>query len=172
LLSSLRKKAHARKLINPNAQVKKIRLAILGGYSLYPLHELIEHLCEVENFPVELWQGDYDNYISEIMDDDSALYAFAPNVVFMLPAERRCTYTGHLTDARELQQSEAQRVVDGVLDLARKMNEKTRAEIITTNFMLPARHDLGAFRSRTLGSDWSFRKWVNRLKRPVIPAHL
>jgi len=48
-----------------------------------------------------------------------------------------------------------------VLELARKVNEKTRAEIITTNFMLPARHDLGAFRSRTLGSDWSFRKWVN-----------
>jgi FkbH-like protein len=27
--------------------------------------------------------------------------------------------------------------------------------------MLPARHDLGTYRSRTLGSDWSFRKWVN-----------
>lgn len=161
LLSSLRKKAHARKLANPITAAKKIRLAILGGYSLYPLHELIEHLCEVENFSVELWQGDYDNYISEIMADDSELYTFAPHVVFILPAERRCTYTGHLTDARALQQAEAQRVVDGVLELARKVNEKTRAEIITTNFMLPARHDLGAFRSRTLGSDWSFRKWVN-----------
>src|ERR1700685_3502411 len=63
LLSSLRKKAHARKLENPSATAKKIRLAILGGYSLYPLHELIEHLCDVENFPVELWLGDYDNYI-------------------------------------------------------------------------------------------------------------
>jgi FkbH-like protein len=161
LLSSLRKKAHARKLVRPDAAAKKIRLAILGGYSLYPLHELIEHLCEVENLPVELWQGDYDNYISEIMDDDSELYAFAPNVVFILPAERRCTYTGHLTDTRELQQAEAQRTVDSLLELARKVNEKTRAEIITTNFMLPAWHDLGAFRSRTLGSDWSFRQWVN-----------
>jgi FkbH-like protein len=162
LLSSFRKKAHARKLAPPQAApAKKIRLAILGGYSLYPLHELIEHLCEVENFPVELWRGDYDNYISEIMDGDSELYSFAPHVVFLLPAERRCTYTGNLTDARELQQAEAQRTVDSLLELARKVNEKTRAEIITTNFMLPARHDLGAFRSRTLGSDWSFRKWVN-----------
>ena len=161
LLSSLRKKAHARKLANPIAAPKKLRLAIVGGYSLYPLHELIEHLCEVENFPAELWQGDYDNYISEIMDDNSELYAFAPQVVFMLPAERRCTYIGHLTDARKLQQAAAKNVVDSILELARKVNEKTRAEVITTNFMLPARHDLGAFRSRTLGSDWSFRKWVN-----------
>ena len=161
LLSSLRKKAHVRKLANPIAPAKKLRLAIVGGYSLYPLHELIEHLCELENHPVELWQGDYDNYLSEIMDDDSELYTFAPHVVFILPAERRCTYTGKLTDPRELVQAEAQRAVDSLLELARKVNEKTGAEVITTNFMLPARHDLGAFRSRTLGSDWAFRKWVN-----------
>ncbi|HEX7571109.1 MAG TPA: HAD-IIIC family phosphatase [Verrucomicrobiae bacterium] len=160
-LSSLRKKAHARNLAVPEPPAGKLRLAMLGGYSLYPLHELIEHLCEVENFPVELWQGDYDNYIFEIMDDESELYAFAPHVVFILPAERRCTYTGNLTDARALPQAEAQRVVDSLLELARKVNEKTHAEIIMTNFMPPARHDLGAFRSRTLGSDWSFRKWVN-----------
>ena len=41
--------------------------------------------------------------------------------------------------------------MDSLLELARKVNEKIRAEIITTNFLLPARHDLGAFRSRTLG---------------------
>ena len=161
LLSSLRKKAHARNLANPMPPKEKLRLAIVGGYSLYPLHELIEHLCEVENLPVELWQGDYDNYVSEIMDDDSELYAFAPQVVVVLPAERRCLYTGKLTDPRALVQAEAQRAVDSILELTRKVNEKTRAEVITTNFMLPARHDLGAFRSRTLGSDWSFRKWVN-----------
>ena len=47
LLSSWRKKAHARKLAAAGKPAKPIRLAILGGYSLYPLHELIEHLCEV-----------------------------------------------------------------------------------------------------------------------------
>ena len=172
LLSSLRKKAHARKLLPPKLAKEKLRLAVLGGYSLYPLHELIEHLCEVENFPVELWQGDYDNYISEIMDDGSELYSFAPQVIFMLPAERRCTYTGKLTALRELQQAEAQRVVDSVLELARKLNEKTGAEVITTNFRLPALHDLGAFRARTLGSDWSFRKWANLELGLTAPAYL
>jgi FkbH-like protein len=172
LLSSLRKKARARKVLSPKPAGEKLRLAMLGGYSLYPLHELIEHLCEVENFPVELWQGDYDNYISEIMDDDSKLYSFAPQVVFLLPAERRCTYTGNLADPRELPQAEARRAVDSLLELARKLNEKTGAEVITTNFRLPAQHDLGAFRSRTLGSDWSFRKWVNLELGLAAPAYL
>jgi FkbH-like protein len=171
LLSSLRKKAHARKLLPPKPPKEKLRLAIVGGYSLYPLHELIEHLCEVENFPVELWLGDFDNYISEIMDDGE-LYSFAPQIVFLLPSEKRCLYTGKLTDARERQQAEAKNVVDSILQLARKVNEKTGAEIISTNFILPARHDLGAFRARTLGSDWSFRKWVNLELGLNAPAYL
>lgn len=159
LLSSLRKKAYSRNLARKSAE--KLRLAILGGYSLYPLHELIEHVCDTEGFPIELWKGDFDNYISEIMDEGSGLYAFAPQVIFLLPSERRCTYTGKLTDVRELVESEATGVVEGLLELASKVNKKTGTEIVMTNFMLPARHDPGAYRSRVLGSEWSFRKWVN-----------
>jgi len=161
LLSSLRKKAHARSLPRPGVVQDKIRLALLGGYSLYPLRELVEHICETEGFPCELWLGDFDNYIAEITDPGSGLYTFAPQVALLLPSEHRCRYPGKLTDPRALQQAEAGRVVDSILELVRTLHEKTRAEIIVTNFRLPARHDLGAYRSRTLGSDWSFRKWVN-----------
>ena len=170
LLSSLRKKAYARQ---PDRKAAKpIRLAMLGGYSLYPLHELIEHLCETENCPVELWKGDFDNYISEIMDESSGLYAFAPQVVFLMPSERRCTYTGKLTDKRPLQEAEAQRTVEGLLALARKVNAQTGAEVLMTNFLLPTRHDPGDFRSRTLGADWSFRKRVNLELGLNAPAFL
>ncbi len=161
MLSSLRKKALARQLTGSRPVSEKIRLAIVGGYSLYPLHELLEHLCETQGTPLELWLGDFDNYISEIMDEGSGLYAFAPQVVLLLPSEHRCKFTGQLTDPRAAQQAEARQVVDSILELARQVNEKTRAEIIVANFMLPARHDLGAFRARTLGADYTFRKWVN-----------
>jgi len=160
LLSSLRKKAHARHLA-PVVVLEKIRLALLGGYSLYPFHDLLEHFCEVEGIRCELWQGSFDNYISEIMDEASALYAFAPQIVLLMPSEHRCRYPGNLTDSREEQQAEANRVVHSLLELIGKVHQKTGAEVIATNFMLPARHDLGAFRSRTMGSDWTFRKWVN-----------
>jgi len=160
-LSTLRKKAHARQLARPGVVPDKIRLALLGGYSLYPFRELLEHICEMEGFPCELWLGEFDNYISEITDESSGLYAFAPQVVLLLPSENRCKYPGKLTDPREMQQAEARRVVDSLLELARTLHERSRAEVILTNFMLPARHDLGAYRSRTLGSDWSFRKWAN-----------
>src|SRR5476651_821763 len=111
-LSTLRKKAHARQLAKPGVVHEKLRLALLGGYSLYPFRELLEHLCEMEGFPCELWVGDFDNYSAEIMDEGSALYAFAPQVAFLLPSEQRCKYPGKFTDPRKIQQAEAGRVVD------------------------------------------------------------
>jgi len=160
-LCSLRKKAHLYKVVSPGQPASTLRLAILGGYSVYPLHELVEHLCEVQRTPVELWLGDYDNYVSEIMDESSELYAFKPQIVLLLPAESRCKYSGRLTDPVATQQAEGTKTAESVLELACRVNEKTGAGVILTNFMLPARHDLGAYRNRTLGSDWMFRKWVN-----------
>ena len=161
LLSSLRKKARHRHLAPPVPPGAALRLALLGGYSLYPLHDLLEHLCEVQGTPVELWQGDFDNYTAEIMAGESGLYAFAPQLVLLLPAESRCRYTGLLTDERASQQSAAVQTAEAILDLARRIHEGCCAEVLLTNFMPPAGCDLGMFRSRTLGSDWTFRKLVN-----------
>lgn len=172
VLSTLRKKAHARLLPDPGRSGVKLRVALIGGYSLYPFHELLEHVCEMCGQPCELWHGDFDNYISEIMADDSRLYEFQPQVVLLMPSEHRCTYTGPLADPREIQQAEANRLVTSLLELAARLHEKTQAEIIVTNFMLPARHDLGAFRARTLGADWTFRKWVNLELGLNAPSYL
>jgi FkbH-like protein len=160
-LSTLRRKALARQVPRPDAPAKKVRLAIIGGYSFYPLRELLEHLGEMEGLPCELWWGEYDNYMAEIMDDTSGLYAFGPQAVLLMPPEHRCRYSGNLVDPREMQETEAGLIVGSLLDLVRKIHDKTQAEVLVSNFMLPARHDLGAYRSRTLGSDWSFRKRVN-----------
>lgn len=99
-LSTLRKKALARGLARPVSPSRKIRLALIGGFSLYPLHELLEHLLATSGISCELFLGDYDNYTSEIMDQDSALYQFQPQVVFLIPSDQRCKYDGQLSDSR------------------------------------------------------------------------
>jgi FkbH-like protein len=160
-LSALRKKAKARGIPRPDGSPTPLRLAILGAYSLYPFHDLLEHVLEIEGLPPQLWLGDFDNYTAEIMDEAGELYAFQPQVVLLLPSEQRCKYPGKLIDSREAQETEARRLVESLLEMTRQINARSGAEVIMTNFKLPARHDLGGYRSKTLGSDWSFRKWVN-----------
>lgn len=161
-LSTLRRKADSRRLPRQGSTAReKLRLAIIGGYSLYPLHELIEHFLVLADFSCELFIGDYDNYVSEIMDETSDLYSFRPQVVFLLPSDQRCKYQGRLSDPREAQQAQAVEMSLQILGMCRLLNERTNAEVILSNFKLPVGFDLGPYRNRVLGSDWSFRKQVN-----------
>lgn len=160
-LSALRNRAVARGLTRPGPARAALRLAILGGYSLYPLHELLTHLLETEGITCKLFLGEYDNYIAEVMEGEGALYQFRPQVIILLPGAQRCKHPGKLTDSREAVQASANKVAARLLELCRTAHERTAAEILLGNFPLPAHHDPGAFRSRILASDWNFRKWVN-----------
>jgi hypothetical protein len=92
-LSTLRRRAAAAGFVNPAAGARTLRLAVIGGYSFYPLHELVQHFLEASGaHSVELFQGSYDNYVSEILEEDSPLYRFKPEAILILPAARRCKY--------------------------------------------------------------------------------
>ena len=160
-LSNLRKKA---KKIGP-AQEKqsksKIKLALIGGYTFYPLYEFAEHILYLAGLECELFIGDFDNYISEILDENSALYQFRPDVVFLWPSEKRCAFQGKLTDDRKAQYDQVIRISEDILELCRLLNKRLGAEIVLSNFILPEHFDLGPYRTKTLGSPWNFLKMIN-----------
>jgi FkbH-like protein len=140
-----------------------LRLAIVGASSLRPLADLIEHFTTVMlDIDLKLWTGDYDNYVSEIMDDESELYEFSPDLVFLLPSERRCRYTGKLTDSLSEQEAQAENVVLDLLGLAERIHDKSSAEVIIGNFRLPPYFDPGPIRNTGIASEYGFRKYVNQ----------
>ncbi|MDA9498985.1 HAD-IIIC family phosphatase [Bradyrhizobium sp. CCBAU 11357] len=157
-LSTLRKKA---KLYAPESVQPRLRLALIGGYNLYPLHELVEHLLAIRGIECERFLGEYDNFVSEILDGSSSLYAFRPDLAFILPNASHSRFSGSLLDAVERQREAAVRAAEHLLSLAQTFAARSGAAAILANLALPGDLDLGSFRSRTLGTDWSFRKAVN-----------
>jgi FkbH-like protein len=129
------------------------------------LNELVAHFLAVNWFPdswnAEFLLGDFDNYVAEIIGASTRLDDFKPEVIVLLPSHLRFRYKGGLLDPRPKQEIEARNTAGEILNLCREANRRTGAEIILTNFPLPARFDPGAYRTRSLGSDWSFRKAVN-----------
>jgi FkbH-like protein len=172
VLSSLRKKAQQRGVVREAIAEAPLRLALVGGYSLYPLSELLEHCLDMAGTPIALYAGDYDNYTSELSDPASELHAFAPQVVCILPSPRLAQSSRTLLDSRTAIEAEARGIVDHLLGLCAAAHERSRCEIVLANFPLPGRHDLGAFRGRTLASDWSFRKLVNLELGLRAPAYV
>src|SRR5258708_3218760 len=87
-LHNLRKRAEIAGLVSPHQTL--LRVAMVGGATLRPLADFADHftsvLCDAK---IELLVGEYDSYMSEIMDPHSELYEFKPNVILVLPASSR-----------------------------------------------------------------------------------
>lgn len=163
VLAGLRKKAVRMGLADgAAARSKPLRLALVGGSTLYPLSELIEHLLIVTRGQIEMMSGDFNNYRAEILDASSGLYAFEPEIVVILPDDQTCRYAGKLTDAEELVAAEVDRAAGELLHYCSAVRQRSGAEIILCNFILPSYFDLGAFRTKSPASDWNFKKAVNQ----------
>lgn len=172
VLSSLRKKTLKAGFGPSNSNASPIKVALIGGSTLYPLSDFVEHMLCLAFGGVELMSGDYNNYVSEIHDPSSRLYEFKPNYVIVLPDERSCRYTGKLTDPEELIAAEVERASNELLQLCSIINERSSAEVILCNYVLPSYFDLGAFRSKSLGAEWSFKKAVNLFLGTKAPNYL
>ena len=171
-LSTLRKKAIRDGIPTPWPAVKPIRIAAIGGGTLFPFLEIFEHFLFLSGQPCDLWAGDFDNYVSEIMDEEGELSRFKPELTIILPSSKRCEYSGGLGDSQGEQRSSAVRLVEELLGLCETLHQRTGTEIILANFLLPGRMDPGAFRSRSLGSPWAFRKLVNTELGLQAPAYI
>lgn len=158
-LSTLRKKA-ARVGLVPTASSDSpaVRIAFIGGYSFYPLTDLIQHLLATHGYVAECWTGAFDNYMSEALDAGSDLYAFRPTVVVVLPSGRRCVASA--PDAADIRDQVAQSTRE-VLDVCEAINRTCGADVVLANYVLPAQRDPGPYRTRTLASEWSYKKAVN-----------
>lgn len=159
-LSSLRKRAIAKKVPGQTPS-QKIRIALLGGYTLYPLQELVEHLFWAQGSEASLHVGEYDNYAGEILDPQSSLYHSQPAVIVLLPNTSRCVYLGKLTDSREQILESAAKTAEELIRLAKSAHERTGAAVLLANFIPPPGFDLGEMRTKSWASEWSFKKLVN-----------
>ena len=170
-LCTLRRRALAKGLIKPPE--KSRRVAILGGANLRPMVDFIEHFAAVlGGIRCETWVGDYDNYQSEIMDPESPLYEFRPDITLLLPSEKRCAYDGPLTASRADQELACRQVAKDLLELCRTVHERAGSEIVLGNFRLPPHFDPGPMRNTALTSDYAFRKFVNTELGAMLPSYV
>ena len=159
-LCTLRKRGLAKGLITEPQKTR--RIAMVGGANLRPMIDMIEHFSTVlGGVRCEIWTGDYDNYYAEILDEESPLYKFNPDVVLILPSEQRCVYNGHLASSRAEQEEAGRNVARELLNLCSQVHERSPAEVILGNFRLSPYFDPGQMRSTSLTSDYAFRKFVN-----------
>lgn len=62
---------------------KKIRIAILGSFTLSGFKEVLNVKCRQSRIKALFYTGDYNRYANDLLDRESRLYRFKPEITFL-----------------------------------------------------------------------------------------
>jgi FkbH-like protein len=63
---------------------KPLRVAIVRSYTVEPIEPVLKLRLLLDGYLPTVWFGGYDQYVQELLDQQSALYPFRPDVVLMM----------------------------------------------------------------------------------------
>ena len=72
------------KLIHNSNHEKKIRIAVLGSFTLNGLEETMRVKCDEKEIQCTTYVSGYNQYNQEILDEKSQLYKFSPDITFLI----------------------------------------------------------------------------------------
>jgi FkbH-like protein len=120
----------------------------LRSFTVEPVFPLLRAAALVEGLDLDVRAGDFNTYAQEILNSESAMYAFQPDVVFvaiqtrdLFPELREKTTVGR---SESLSQSISQTLSD-LRDWLTVLRTRTAATIIVLDFAMPDRIPGGMF---------------------------
>jgi FkbH-like protein len=121
------------------------RVAVLGGFTTSFVMRLLDLFLFEAGVDAELYESPYGTWIEQVLNPDSELYAFAPEVTLLLVSrDNLYSAPAPLTPVAELQQlarSEAERFHG----YAALIESRLKTRVILSNFELPSARALGHY---------------------------
>lgn len=137
-----------RVLALPDPQLRPLRVALLGSYTTSQLPGLLRPAGLRFGLRVEVYEAAYGQYRQEILDPESGLYRFAPDVVILAVHAGDLALPWHADDPTAAVQTEAARWQG----LWQRLADRSRARIVQHNFAVPPERPLGHLTARLPGS--------------------
>jgi len=134
-----------------NDRHKKINIAILSSFTLNSLPAELKKVCHDAKINVDVYLGKYNQYVQEILDGNSGLYKFKPDVIILFIDAK--TLLGELFfnpygSQKDIWEKWPNTISRNLSDLIRKLLNKTEAKIIFHNFETPIYSPLGIIENR------------------------
>lgn len=146
---------------------KKIKVAILGGFTLNGLSETIKVKCSEKNIDCITYTSGYNQYQQEILNPDSQLYKFAPDVTFLV-LDIKNIFDGVYYSPYHLTISQRKEFVEkkfnDLKNLIQTFTDKTKSKIIFTNFSIPTNSPYGLYENKM---EYGFKEMVIDLNMKI-----
>ncbi len=151
------------KIIEPNSSEKEIKIAILGSFTLNGLEEVLQVKCAESNIRLISYVGEYNQYNQDILNPESSLHQFHPDVTFLILDVRTI-----LGDAYYFPYSnsslERKKTIDEIFselkNLIQYFKQNLKSKLIITNFNIPTYSPFGIYENKT---KFNFKKMIMEL---------
>lgn len=137
---------------------RALRAAVLSGKASIALFAPLLRLAAFrDHVDLELFEGDYDSYVQDIVDPQSRLYAFRPEVV-ILPTHWRDAGLPAFADDPEERVAE---VVGRTLELWQSLRQRLDCTIVAHTFDVPPHDPYGRLGTSLAGGRGAMLRRIN-----------
>lgn len=123
-----------------NPLQKKIKISLLSSFTINGLSESLKVKCSKKQISCSTYVANYNQYNQEILDKNSDLYIFSPDITFLI-LDTRSIFGDLFHFPYSITKSERKSFVDKkineILNLVNKFNENTSSKLVITNLGLP-----------------------------------
>jgi FkbH-like protein len=146
------------KALNTSGAAKVIRIALLADCATQHLADIMRAIAARNNVQAQVYEGNYDGVDLEILDPNSALYAFNPQyVVIILSSEKLKAHLYASGDRRSF----ADETVGRLENLWSAFRAQSQATIIQSTFVLPSERAFGNYELKVADSVGSIFTEIN-----------
>ncbi len=150
------------------------RVAILRSFTVEPLAPLFRAETLISGIDVTLHTGEFNAWAQEILDENGALYSFAPTVVILAVATRDIA-PELWPDAGEFELNSgdtiANRVITQLQGIIEAFRKRSQASLIVHNFEVPDIPSAGIFDAQSTGGQIAAITRINAALRAMAGEH-
>ena len=156
------------KKLNESDFEKQIRIAVLGSFTLNGLAETIKVKCAELNVFSSIFSGGYNQYNEEILDTNSNLYSFSPEICFLV-LDTRDILENLFYSPYSISDDERKKFIENktaeLVNLIKFFVENSKSKLIVTNFVPPIYSPYGIFESKT---NYGFQEMIYDLNHKLL----
>jgi FkbH-like protein len=118
------------------AGVRKVKVAILSSFTVAPIQPYLQISALERDVYLKIFISGFNQFAQEIMDPQSQLYTFLPDVCFLhLPLQALCPDLKGLG----MDKSQTGLLLNRIQDFLRAFRQNTKADLVMSNFAVPFR---------------------------------
>lgn len=147
---------------------KKIRVALLSSFTINGLAETLRVKCAENNIDCIIYVSGYNQYNQEILDQNSALYKFDPDLCF-LNIDLRNMLLDLFHFPYSVSSEERKKYVDSKITELKNLVDvflsNSKSKLVMANFHIPTYSPYGIFETKT---EYGFHEMINDLNNKIL----